>query len=97
MTRYIVRYRNGNIVILSGEDNSEEQNTETNNYVTNSENSKHSNTEYEISVLTKKTDNSNANSDKDSTLINVLTSPILNMVKLIFQPFIADNSKEESQ
>lgn len=96
MTRYIVRYKNGNIVILSGDENTEEQNTETNNYTTNSENSKRSNTDYEISVVTTKTVDSNTNSDKDSTLINVLTSPILNMVKLIFQPFIADNSKEET-
>lgn len=93
MTRYIVRYKNGNIVILSEEENSEEQNTETNN----SENSKHNNTNYEISVVTKKTDYSNTNSDKDSTLINALTSPILNMVKLIFQPFITDNTKEDNQ
>ena len=77
MTKYIIKYENGNIVILSGEEAEKEY---KGNWETNVE-IKHKNEENK--------DSEKSNNEGNDSLIGVLTMPILGMFKTMFMPFLS--------
>jgi len=79
MTKYIIKYENGNIVILSGEEAEKEY---KGNWETNVE-IKHKNEENK--------DNEKSNNEGNDSLISVLTMPIFGMLKTMFMPFLSAN------
>ncbi len=87
MTKYIIKYENGNMVILSGEEAEKEYDKEfKGNWETN----------VEIKHENEKSQNSNEGND---SLTRVLTMPILNMIKTMFIPFLSIeyNSEEKNE
>jgi hypothetical protein len=83
MTKYIIKYKNGNMVILSGEEAEKEYDNEfKGNWETNVE-IKHKNEENK--------DSEKPNNEGNDSLINVLTIPIFNMIKTMFMPFLSAN------
>jgi len=87
MTKYIIKYQNGSMIILSGEEAEKEYDKEfKGNWETN----------VEIKHENEKSQNSNESND---SLTRVLTMPILNMIKTIFIPFLSIeyNSEEKKE
>jgi hypothetical protein len=87
MTKYIIKYENGNMVILSGEEAEKEYDKDfKGNWETN----------VEIKHENEKSENSNGGND---SLIRVLTTPIFSMVKTMFIPFLSIeyNSEEKNE
>jgi len=81
MTKYIIKYENGNMVILSGEEAEKEYDKEfKGNWETNVE-IKHKNDESE--------DNEKSSNEGNDSLISVLTMPIFGMLKTMFMPFLS--------
>ena len=77
MTKYIIKYENGNMVILSGEEAEKEY---KGNWETNVE-IKHKNEENE--------DSEKSSNKGNDSLISVLTMPIFGMLKTMFMPFLS--------
>jgi len=87
MTKYIIKYQNGSMIILSGEEAEKEYDKEfKGNWETN----------VEIKHENEKSQNSNESND---SLTRVLTMPILNMIKTMFIPFLSIeyNSEEKNE
>ena len=87
MAKYIIKYQNGSMIILSGEEAEKEYDKEfKGNWETN----------VEIKHENEKSQNSNESND---SLTRVLTMPILNMIKTIFIPFLSIeyNSEEKKE
>ena len=83
MTKYIIKYQNGSMIILSGEEAEKEY---KGNWETN----------VEIKHENEKSQNNNESND---SLTRVLTMPILNMIKTMFIPFLSIeyNSEEKNE
>ena len=79
MTKYIIKYENGNMVILSGEEAEKEY---RGNWETNVE-IKHKNEENK--------DNEKSNNEGNDSLISVFAMPIFGMLKTMFMPFLSAN------
>jgi hypothetical protein len=87
MTKYIIKYQNGSMIILSGEEAEKEYDKEfKGNWETN----------VEIKHENEKSQNSNESND---SLTRVLTMPILNMFQTMFIPFLSIeyNSEEKNE
>jgi len=79
MTKYIIKYENGNMVILSGKEAEKEY---KGNWETNVE-IKHKNDESK--------DNEKSNNEGNYSLISVFAIPIFGMLKTMFMPFLSAN------
>jgi len=77
MTKYIIKYQNGSMIILSGEEAEKEY---KGNWETNVE-IKHKNEESE--------DNEKSSDKGNDSLVSVLTMPIFGMLKTMFMPFLS--------
>jgi len=87
MTKYIIKYQNGSMIILSGEEAEKEYDKEfKGNWETN----------VEIKHENEKSQNNNESND---SLTRVLTMPILKMIQTMFIPFlnIEYNSEEKNE
>jgi len=77
MTKYIIKYQNGKLIVLSGEEAEKEY---KGNWETNVE-IKHKNEENE--------DSEKSGNKGNDSLVSVLTMPIFGMLKTMFMPFLS--------
>jgi len=91
MTKYIIKYQNGNMIILSWEEAEKEYDKEfKGNWETNVE-IKHKNEESE--------DSEKSGNKGNDSLVSVFTMPILGMLRTMFIPFLSVeyNSEEKKE
>ena len=87
MTKYIIKYQNGKLIVLSGEEAEKEY---KGNWETNVE-IKHKNEENE--------DSEKSGNKGNDSLVSVFTMPILGMLRTMFIPFLSVeyNSEEKKE